>query len=154
MRSKARIIFIILILLLIVAQFFQPEKNSGEIDNNDLFSYISDIPDDIGSIIKTSCYDCHSNQTNYPWYSRISPLSWYLNKHIESGKHELNFSEYGDLSLREKLKVLQEVCEVVEEGSMPLKSYLLIHEEAKLTGNDVELLCSWIESESERILGE
>jgi len=137
--------------ILIILQFFQPEKNAGASSVDDLVQVLS-VPDTISAIIIGSCYDCHSNQTEYPWYSRISPVSWYLAKHISKGRDKLNFSEFGTLEKSKQVGSLSDICEVVESGTMPLKSYLLIHRGARLDQAEGEALCSWADFEATRML--
>ncbi len=91
MVKRFRFAGLLLIAVLIILQFFQPEKNSGPSTSDDLIQVLA-VPESIANVLRSSCYDCHSNQTNYPWYNRISPVSWYLSKHISMGKEELNFS--------------------------------------------------------------
>ena len=141
-----------LLLILLVMQVFQPEKNEGPKGGEaDLLISLS-VPEDVAMLLQSSCYDCHSDHTVYPWYSRISPLSWYLHKHIEEGREALNFSEFGDEGRAGKIGTLSEICEVVEAGIMPLQSYLLIHRDAALSPDQGGLICSWAEVESQKLL--
>jgi hypothetical protein len=143
-----------LIVVLVVLQFFRPDRNATPVDpQQDLLS-VASPPDQVASLIRSSCYDCHSNQTNYPWYSNISPVSWYLNQHISKGKEEVNFSEYGSLEKADKIRVLDEFYEVLEGGDMPLPSYTLIHREARLSKEEIDALCSWSEQEALRVMRE
>ncbi len=149
MKKTTRRIIYILILGFIILQFFQPEKNLGERDvPEDLFNTVS-VDKDVRDILETSCYDCHSNFTNYPWYSNISPVSIFLNKHIVNGKKELNFSEWGNYSDRDKISRLVDIYEAIESGEMPLQSYLIIHKDAELNDEDVDKVLTWTETEGE-----
>lgn len=140
--------------ILILAQFFQPEPNGAPVDPElDMLVLVSP-PEQVGDLIRTSCYDCHSNQTVYPWYSRISPVSWYLNKHIRDGKEELNFSDFGLLDKADKIGTLTDFFDVLDAGTMPLPSYLLIHKEARLSEEDIETLCLWSEKEALKVMRE
>ena len=98
----------------------------------------------MGTILQTSCFDCHSNYTNYPWYTNIQPIGWWLNHHVDEGKEELNFSEFESYSLKRKLHKLEEIKEMVEEGEMPLSSYTLIHGDTKLSPEQKEILYTWV----------
>lgn len=138
--------------ILILAQFFQPEKNLSEGSGQDDLTRTLEVPEEVASLLKNSCYDCHSNNTRYPWYNRISPVSWYLNKHVEAGKEALNFSEFGQLKTRSKIGDLSTICEVVEAGSMPLVSFTIIHRDANLDEEDKSLICDWAESETESLM--
>ena len=98
---------------------------------------------EIADILKTSCYDCHSNETNYPWYAQIAPVSWFLKKHINEGREHLNFSKWADYPATKQMSKRQECMEELEGGEMPLKSYTMIHAEAKLTDVSRQALIDW-----------
>jgi hypothetical protein len=143
-----------LIGVLVVLQFFRPDRNRTPVDpQQDLLS-VASPPDQVASLIRSACYDCHSNQTSYPWYSNISPVSWYLQQHINEGKEEVNFSEYGSMEKAAKIRLLDEFYEVLEDGEMPLRSYTLIHREARLSKEETDALCSWSEQEALRVMRE
>ena len=145
-------IFLILFILFIILQFFQPAKPEVKTDNpDDLIINNPDIPADISMILRTSCYDCHSNETSYPWYSNISPVSFLVIRDIEVGRGELNFSQWESLSKLEKAGALDDIIGAVGEGEMPMKIYTAIHRDAMLSDNDVDLLVSWAENYSEKI---
>ena len=97
-------------------------------------------------VLKTSCYDCHSNNTVYPWYSTIQPVAMFMGNHVDEGKRELNFSEFGRYSVRRKYHKLEEINEQIKEGEMPLSSYTLIHRNTKLNENQKLLVANWAES--------
>ena len=139
---------------LVLIQFFQPEKNMRPVDPAQDLLMVAEVPEHLAELIKNSCYDCHSNQTVYPWYSKISPVSWYLQKHIIKGKEDLNASEYGSLDKADKIELLVDLCEVVEAGTMPLISFTLIHKEAKLSQEDIDALCTWSEEEALKVMRE
>jgi hypothetical protein len=142
-----------LIGIIVVIQFFRPERNLLPLTESDLLVQL-DPPEELALILQNSCYDCHSNQTRYPWYSHVSPVSWYLDRHIREGKEEVNFSHFGDLEQRAKIRLLNEICEEVEEGSMPLPSYIRMHRDALLTAEEIESLCDWSELEALRLMRE
>lgn len=139
---------------LVVIQFFQPEKNMQPLDPTEDFLLVSSAPEHVAELMKSSCYDCHSNQTDYPWYNNVAPISWYLNKHINRGKEDMNASEYGSMDKADKIEMLVDLCEVLEAGTMPLISYTLIHKDAKLSQEDIEALCMWSEEEALKIMRE
>ena len=104
-------IFIVLIIALICIQFFHPEKNvSSETSSNHISKQFS-VPDDVRQIISTSCYDCHSNNTNYPWYFSVQPVAWWLNHHIEEGKEHLNFDEFSSYRPRRQFRKFEQIKE-------------------------------------------
>ena len=140
--------------VLVVIQFFQPEKNMGPVDPAEDLLMLTSPPEHLAELIKNSCYDCHSNQTVYPWYSKIAPVSWYLRKHIKEGKEDLNASEYGSMEKADKIKLLVDFCEVVETGKMPMVSFTLIHKAARLSPEDKEAMCIWSEEEALKVMRE
>jgi hypothetical protein len=138
-------ILIILLLLLIGIQFIIPNKNrSTEVSVNDI-SNGNDVSIEIQNILKNSCYDCHSNNTQYPWYNKIAPVSWILANHVHKGKEHLNFSKWKSYNNEQKNHILEELEEVLKKNEMPLKSYILLHKEAKLTSKEVEKILNWVE---------
>jgi hypothetical protein len=94
-------------------------------------------------ILKVSCFDCHSNHTNYPWYAEINPVGWWLTHHVNEGKNELNFSEFATYSPKKKAKELEGISELVKKHEMPLTSYTLIHSDAKLSEQQINALVRW-----------
>lgn len=136
--------FLFLLLAFIVIQFFRPAKNTSEgISNNDITKKYA-IPQDVQNILKTSCYDCHSNNTVYPWYSYIQPVAWWLDSHIKDGKKDLNFSEFATYSIRRQYKKLEEINELVKKNEMPLDSYLWLHKNAKLNDQQKMAIAGWV----------
>lgn len=143
-----------LLAVLLILQFFRPEPNNTPPDPGlDMLSLVSP-EEDITELVRKACYDCHSNQTVYPWYSKISPVSWYLDKHIREGKEELNFSEYGTLDKADKIGMFADFCDVLDAGTMPLQSYMILHAEARLSEEQQELLCQWTETEALKVMRE
>jgi len=104
-------------------------------------------------ILNKACYDCHSNQVNYPWYSKIAPISWMIIHHINEGREKVNFSEWNQLSKRKKIKFLNEIAEVVEKKEMPLSSYTLIHRDAILTDTEISAISDWTTKLTDEMLG-
>ena len=138
--TKNKKILYVVFAILIVIQFIRPERNLGKVETeNTIF-----VNAEVGTILQNSCFDCHSNFTNYPWYTNIQPIGWWLNYHVDEGKEELNFSEFESYSLKRKLHKLEEIKEMVEEGEMPLTSYTIIHGDATLNGEQKETLYKWV----------
>jgi len=129
--------------MFIVMQFIRPAQNkSSEEQQGDLTKHF-DVPTNVANILKTSCYDCHSNNTQYPWYTNIQPVGWLLAKHIEDGKEDLNFNEFANYSQRRQLSKLKATQNSIKDGSMPLSSYTLIHTDAKLSKESKALILDW-----------
>lgn len=154
MRKPIKMVGIVLVGGIVLIQFFQPERNLGNVETENDLVTVTMVPDSLATILKNSCYDCHSNRTDYPWYSYISPVSWYLEKHIRKGKEELNMSDFGNLEKGLKIGVLADVCDVMESGSMPLKGYLVIHKSALVNEAEKKAICSWSELEALKIMRE
>ncbi len=133
------------LVVLVLIQFVRPEKNQSEDGANDITT-VMQVPENVKEIIKTSCADCHSNYTKYPWYSEIAPVSWYLAQHVNEGKEHLNFSEWAAYNKDQKSHILKDLDEELEEHKMPLKSYLILHKEAAMTKEQYEILLSWLKS--------
>jgi hypothetical protein len=142
---KRKIIIGILIVLILI-QFIKPKQNNGNALGRNDFTHEIQTPDSIMRILKISCFDCHSNHTNYPWYAEINPVSWWLNHHVNEGNRELNFSEFATYSLKRKNKKLEEIAKQVKEHEMPLSSYTLMHKNAKLTETQALSLIHWAET--------
>jgi len=142
---------IMVIVLLVAIQFFKTKENiSTQVSENTITQHY-DIPKNIQNILKTSCYDCHSNNTNYPWYNKIQPVNWWLSDHVNEGKEELNFDEFNAYSTKKKLHKLDEVIETIKDNEMPLKSYTIIHSSAKLSESDKQEIEDEIERLNEEI---
>jgi heme-binding protein len=125
-------------------QFIPTNRNqSDEILETD-FAKTFNVPSDIQNLFEKSCYDCHSNNTNYPWYNKIQPASWFLEKHVKEGKKELNFSEFGANSKRKQRSKLKSIISQIRDDEMPMLSYTLIHRGTKLSNSEKELIINWV----------
>jgi len=144
--KQVKKIFPYLAILLVLIQFIRPEKNIEISPSNDRISNNIEIPVNVIKILKTSCYDCHSNNTRYPWYNTIAPVSWILKNHIDEAKDELNFSEWNTYSVKKKKHKIHEMEEEIEAGEMPLKSYTFIHRNAILSKSDKKIFLKWLKT--------
>jgi hypothetical protein len=136
-------IAIVLLVALVIAQFFGPEKNEGDITAVDTFLAETNPPENVRKILSESCFDCHSNSTKYPWYDNITPVNYWLNDHVKDGKKHLNFSDWSTYSLKKKEHKMDELYEEVEKGEMPLNSYTWTHSEANLTQEQISEMVAW-----------
>jgi hypothetical protein len=136
-------ILIYLLVVLAIAQFFGPEKNDGDFATVDSFLAETNPPEDVKNILETTCFDCHSAKTTYPWYNSITPVNYWLDEHIRDGKKHLNFSKWNAYSLKKKAHKMDELYEEVEEGEMPLNSYTWTHSEAKLSPAQITAVVAW-----------
>ena len=144
---KIKIVFLILLAVFVLIQFIRPDKNqstSQKLTTDITGIYV--VPNDVQTILKNACHDCHSNNTKYPWYVNIQPVGWFMAGHIKNGKKELNFNEYGTYSSKRQRNKLKRMKEQIEENKMPLSSYTLLHREARLTANQKEQITRWIDS--------
>jgi Haem-binding domain len=144
MKKILKNIFIVLLIAFVGLQFVRSPKNESTAAIPNAITAKYKVPDDIMTAFKASCYDCHSNNTKYPWYSHIQPVSWWLSDHIEDGKRHFNFDEFSAYSIGKQYRKLEEVSGEIEEGEMPLKSYTLIHGDAKLTDIQKASIASWV----------
>ncbi|MEC5143011.1 heme-binding domain-containing protein [Chitinophaga sp. 212800010-3] len=141
--SRIKKVLIGVLIAFIAIQFIQPARNqNGQALPTDILKTYT-VPDSVRDILTTACYDCHSNNTNYPWYVNIQPVGWMLARHIKNGKENLNFSEFGAYSLRRQMSKLRSIQNSIKDGIMPISSYTLIHKNARLTDNDKSLIIDW-----------
>lgn len=133
MKKIIQRIIVVGLFALVGIQFIPANLNKQEVIPTSDIRHVYDIPDRVLNILETSCYDCHSNNTNYPWYSNIQPARMIMDHHVKEGKEELNFNEFKNYSDRRKRNKKQSIGSQIEEGEMPLPSYLIMHEEAKLS---------------------
>ena len=151
LKKVIKVTLIVFALAFIVAQFIRPEFSNPPVVQADTLWGSTQVPDDVRQIIVRSCADCHSNETRYPWYSNFTPSNWFLAGHVDEGRGELNFSTWNSYKPETKKHKLEEVCEQVEQRSMPLPSYLWIHRDAALSEAEARILCEWSEAEIKRI---
>lgn len=137
-------IILFIVLIFVIAQFFRPEKNLGEITSLDGFYAETNPPNEVKMILKQACFDCHSDVTKYPWYNNITPVNYWLADHVEEGKHELNFSKWSSYSTKRKDHKLEETIEMIEKHEMPLDSYTWVHKEAVLSESDIQAVKDWV----------
>jgi hypothetical protein len=135
--------------LFVVIQLFRPTLNSsvsGPFEGKNDITRLRPPSLEVRRILESSCYDCHSNRTRYPWYAHVQPVAWWLENHIRDGKKHLNFSEFESYSTKRKMKKLEALCDEVRDREMPLKSYTWLHRGAKLNDAEIKALCDWAEA--------
>ncbi|MEJ8589764.1 heme-binding domain-containing protein [Riemerella anatipestifer] len=128
----------------VILQFFQIDKTNPPVDKGMDFAQIKKMPESTANILKSACYDCHSNETKYPWYTNIQPVAWFVKEHIDDGRKRLNFSTFATYSPEKQAEKIEESIEEIEKGGMPLESYLLAHPEAKLSDSQKQELVSFL----------
>ena len=141
--NELKYILYFFVALFLAIQFKIPEKNIGEINPITSFENAVKVPEDIKHLLKNTCYDCHSNFTNYPWYADVAPMSWYISGHVDDGKLVLNFSEWSNYSLEEKQKKINKSADLIKRRWMPMHEYLGQHPEAIMTNDEVDKFASW-----------
>lgn len=151
MRLLLKIIAVAVIVAFVLIQFYQPEKNISTDSQNLIFKH-EQIPENVQQIFKNACMDCHSNNTNYLWYHKIAPVSWLVNKHIIKGKKELNFSEWGKMDDYDKIGAVEDIRQELEQKTMPLKQYVLMHRKAKLTDEDRAAVFAWLDKKGNELV--
>ena len=145
MGLKKKILFALLIGFVAI-QFIQPPRNkSDKVLPTDITNTVV-VPNQVLNILQNSCYDCHSNNTRYPWYSFIQPGAWLMASHIRRGKVMLNFNQFGDLSNRKQQSKLQGIVNQIKDNEMPLSSYTFLHKNAILTTEQKTILINWATS--------
>ncbi|MEY8849282.1 heme-binding domain-containing protein [Psychroserpens sp. XS_ASV72] len=139
-------ILLVLLVLFIVAQFFGPEKNQGDIASIEPFLEETKPSPEVKGILKETCFDCHSSVTRYPWYNNITPVNYWLADHVKHGKGHFDVSKWNEYSIKKKDHKLDELIEMVEAKEMPLKSYTWTHSEANLTDEQIKAVVDWAQS--------
>ncbi|MDX6613836.1 MAG: hypothetical protein QOD75_3022 [Blastocatellia bacterium] len=152
-RKILKWVLIVLVALFLIAQIKRPARTNPPIDQAQTIEAHTQMTPEVSSILARSCNDCHSNQTTWPWYTNVAPVSWFIVDHVDEGRQHLNFSDWGLGEPRRQRKKLEEICEEVKDGAMPLSSYTPLHPHAKLTAEDIKTLCDWTEAERKRLEG-
>ena len=132
-----------LIALVVIIQFFSGKKPDVQSQNPGDIHQVLEIGQEVSRILREACYDCHSNETVYPWYASVAPISWLVIHDVDEGRDELNFSTWADYPLKRQNHKLDEIIELVEEGEMPMAVYKITHPEARLTNEEINLVIDW-----------
>lgn len=143
------------VILLAVAfallQFVRPARTNPLVDESKTLQANTRMTPQVSAILERSCRDCHSNKTVWPWYSNVSPVSWFVAGHVEDGRRDMNFSEWAKYDLHRREAYLGLICEMVSKGMMPLNSYTRIHRQAKLSAEDARAICEWTKAERQSL---
>ncbi|QHI36565.1 hypothetical protein IMCC3317_19280 [Kordia antarctica] len=139
-----KIIAIIALVVLVGIQFVPTERNQSDSIPKTDFMLVNNVPNNIKKMVQVSCYDCHSNNTKYPWYNKVQPVAWFLEGHIKEGKAELNFNEWDSLSNRRKKSKLRSIIKQIESGKMPMNSYTFIHGDAAFSDIEKQEMIQWM----------
>ncbi len=141
---RRRKILVFILIIIVVFQLIQPTRNISKAPDRNDIRHVYSVPEDVHQILTGKCYDCHSNNTRYPWYFNVQPIGWWLAAHVHDGKEHLNFSEFKTYDAKERTHQFEEIMEVVEDRSMPLKAYIWLHPESRLSDQDESTIRAWI----------
>lgn len=144
MKKILKIVAMIVLVAFVGIQFIPTERNQSDFVPKTDFLLANNTPETISNLLMESCYDCHSNNTQYPWYNRVQPIAWFLEDHIIEGKKELNFSEWTAYSDRRKNSKLNSIISQIEDDEMPLYSYTLIHRDAVYSDSEKEMVIEYM----------
>ena len=142
---------IVLAVAFVGIQFVRPARINPPIDDAKTIQAKINVPPDVDAILARSCNDCHSNKTDWIWYTNVAPVSWYTSHHVDEGRRELSFSEFGGYSSKKAARKLEEICDQVKSGEMPLWDYVILHPSAKLSETDKQTICDWTTQEQEKL---
>lgn len=145
MKPRLKTILWIVLAIFLLSQLIPIDRSVPDIDSSQDFLTLVDAPETMATLIKNACYDCHSYESEYPWYAKVSPLSFWIQGHINGGREHLNFSEWASYPAEKAAHKLEECFEEVEEHHMPLKSFVWLHPEAKMTDEQVTAMAQWFQ---------
>lgn len=151
MKKKLKWIGFAVVAVLIMIQFIRPERTNPRADETLAYDRYLKVDEDIAQMLRRSCFDCHSNQTVWPWYSQVAPVSWFLARDVKNGRRHLNFSAWGTYNPTRRLIVLNNIAEEVSSGGMPYPPYLLLHRDAGLDSAARKLIADWADREKDRL---
>ncbi len=142
---------VVALVVLLGLQFVRPAKTNPAVDQSKTIGSQLQVTPQVAAILDRSCQDCHGNATRWPWYSNVAPMSWTVIDHVNEGRRRMNLSEWGNYDKRQADKKLEQMCEQVKDGEMPIQSYTWIHRNAKLSAEDVKTICDWTQVEAARL---
>ncbi len=135
-----------LIAAALAIQLVRPARTNPAIDPARTMTSATPVPRDASVVLDRACRDCHSNETRWPWYSNVAPVSWFVIDHVNGGRRHFNYSDWARYDERKKRELLKKTCDLTRKGDMPVGSYLWMHPEARITDRDVAALCDWMHS--------
>ena len=151
MRKILKVVAALLLLSFAGVQFVRPERVNPPVAAGLSLEEHASVTPEVAGVLKRSCMDCHSNRTDWPWYSNVAPASWFVTDHVNHGRRHLNFSRWGEYDRRRADHLLNDICRTAKSGFMPLDSYTLVHRGAQLSPADVKTLCDWAGEERGRL---
>jgi Haem-binding domain len=133
------------LVVLVVIQFIPVDRTNPAVDPAKTIFAAGIVPDDVSAILRRSCQDCHSDETRWPWYSHVAPVSWLVASDVHGAREQLNLSRWGVYKDSRKDDKLEEMCKQLQQGEMPDRKYTLIHASARMNGAERGLVCRWTE---------
>ena len=147
---KKRVI-LILIAIAVLIQLYRPAKINPPEDAGKTLHATAQLPSDVAQTLDRSCRDCHTNRTAWPKYSYVAPVSWVIVDDVNEGRRHVNFSEWGSYSPERQQRKLDDICDEVKDGGMPLRQYTWMHAGTALNQQQRDAVCAWTKSEQQRI---
>lgn len=154
MKKLVKWVVLPLAIVFIGLQFVQPDRTNPPVDESKTIFARVQVKPEVKAIFERSCYDCHSQNTRWPWYSYVAPVSWLVAEDVKEARAHMNLSDWSQYNTLKSVAKLDQICEEVSNGLMPLPKYLTMHPKAKLTQQDIDEICNWIDEERERLLSE
>lgn len=142
---------VVLVAVFLAIQFVRPAKTNPTAEPTQSVEAHLQVTPQVSAILDRSCNDCHSNKTRWPWYSQVAPVSWFVIDHVNEGRDNVNFSEWGKYDQATARNLLKQICRETRAGVMPLSSYTPLHPGSKLSTDDMKTMCDWTGSEAARI---
>jgi hypothetical protein len=144
---RVRRLVLALIILLVVAQLVQPKRtNPPVIPSRSLEAHVQ-VPGRVQFVLRRACGDCHSNQTVWPWYSHVAPISWLITSDVNQGRHHIDFDDWeAQESPNEATEHLALICKEVRDRAMPPISYRMMHKQSRLSPEELDVVCAWSQS--------
>jgi len=146
MRKFIKLTGIGVALLAVAIQFYRPERTNPPVDESQTLFAAVPVPEEVQTIFKRSCFDCHSNETRWPWYSSVAPAMWLVARDVKEGRSHMNLSEFGKYKPLRGLSKLDMMCENMQDGVMPLPHYLTLHPKARPSAEEIDRFCAWVDS--------
>ena len=151
MKTRNRILIGVPAFLLLI-QFLGPEKSNPPIDPLRTVEAHLKVTSQVSALFERACQNCHSHKTEWSWYSNVAPVSWFVIDNVNFGRSLMNFSDWAQYDGEEVIRLLEQNCELVKEGEMPIVPYQWMHDESHLDEEDIRVICEWAEGEKTRLM--
>jgi Haem-binding domain len=138
-----------ILVLAVAIQFIRVNRSNPGVDPSQTIYATLQVPGDVKTVFERSCTNCHSDETSWPWYSYVAPVSWVVAHDVHQARKAMNLSEWGSYSANKKTDKLEEICEQLTNGDMPDRKYTLIHRRARPTAKERDVVCQWTDDSRE-----